>query len=77
MLTYLLSLCIIAQRESRVKEEEMHSDGLRVFSRMSKAVRRRWIVRFVELCIYMTGISIGCVLVALAVSQALRLLGVG
>ena len=55
----------------------MHSDGLRVFSRMSKAVRRRWIVRFVELCIYMTGISIGCVLVALAVSQALRLLGVG
>ena len=55
----------------------MHSNGLRVFSRMTKAARRRWIVRFIELCFYMVVMSVGCVVVALAVSGALIWLGVG
>ena len=54
----------------------MHSEGLRVFSRMTRAMRRRWIVRFVELCFYMAVMSIGFVAVALIISQCLRWLGV-
>ena len=55
----------------------MHSGSLRIFSRLTKATRRRWIVRFIELCFYMAIMSIGCVVVALVVSAALRWLGVG
>ena len=44
---------------------------------MTKAARRRWIVRFVELCFYMAVMSVGCVAVALAVSACLRWMGVG
>lgn len=56
----------------------MHSNGmLRVFSRMTKAARRRMIVRFIELCIYMTIMSAGCVATALTISGLLKLLGVG
>ena len=55
----------------------MHSEGLRLFTRMTKAVRRRWIVRLIELCAYMVIMSIGCVATALLISEALRLLGVG
>lgn len=55
----------------------MHSDGLRVFSRLTKAVRRRMIVRFIELCFWMVVISAGCVATALAISVCLRWLGVG
>ena len=55
----------------------MHSEGLRVFSRMTKAARRRWIVRFIELCIWMVIMSVGCVATALAISACLKALGVG
>ena len=55
----------------------MHSGSLRVFSRMTKAARRRWIVRFIELCFYMVVMSVGCVAVSLAISRALRWMGVG
>lgn len=55
----------------------MHSKGLVLFSRMTKATRRRWIVRFAELCIYMIVLSCGCVAVALAISACLKALGVG
>lgn len=54
----------------------MHSEGLRVFSRMTKAMRRRWIIRFVELCIWMVVMSVGCVVVALIISKCLAILGV-
>jgi len=55
----------------------MHSKGLILFSRMTRAMRRRWIVRFVELCFYMVVMSCGCVVTALAISACLRALGVG
>ena len=55
----------------------MHSKGLRVLSRMTKAMRRRQIVRFVELCFWMVILSVGCVATALAISACLKLLGVG
>lgn len=55
----------------------MHSEGLRVFSRMTKAARRRWIVRLVELCFYMVVMSAACVVTALAISEVLKWLGVG
>ena len=55
----------------------MHSEGIRVFSRVTKAARRRWIVRFVELCFYMAVMSIGCVATALIISWCLQRLGVG
>lgn len=54
----------------------MHSEGLRVFSRMTKAMRRRYIVRFVELCFWMVVLGVGCVAVALIISKCLALLGV-
>lgn len=54
----------------------MHSEGLRLFTRMTKAVRRRWIVRLIELCFWMVVMSVGCVAVALIISQCLRWLGV-
>ena len=54
----------------------MHSEGLRLFSRMTKAARRRWIVKFIELCVYMVILSVGCVLAALAISACLNLMGV-
>ena len=54
----------------------MHSEGLRVFSRMTKAARRRWIVRLIELCFYMAVMSIGCVATALIIAKCLQLLGV-
>ena len=43
---------------------------------MTKAQFRRWVVRFIELVICMIIMSAGCVVTALAVSAALRLLGV-
>lgn len=55
----------------------MHSEGLRIFSRMTRAMRRRQIVRFIELCVYMVIMSVGCVAVALAISACLNWLGVG
>ena len=55
----------------------MHSEGLRLFSRMTKAMRRRWIVRTIELCFWMVFLSVVCVATALLISQCLRLLGVG
>ena len=55
----------------------MHSGSLRLVSRVSKAARRRWIVRFIELCFYMVVMSVGCVLTALAISEVLKWLGVG
>ena len=55
----------------------MHTKGMRLFSRMTTAMRRRQIVRFVELCFWMVVMSVGCVAVALAISACLRLLGVG
>ena len=55
----------------------MHSEGIRVFSRMTKAARRRMIVRFIELCFWMVVISAGCVATALAISGCLKLMGVG
>lgn len=54
----------------------MHSKGIVLFSRMTRAARRRWIVRFVELCVYMAVIAVGCVAVALFVGKCLELLGV-
>ncbi len=54
----------------------MHSEGLRVFSRVTKAMRRRYIIRFVDLCFWMVVMSVGCVAVALAISGCLKLLGV-
>ena len=44
---------------------------------MTKAVFRKWVVRFIELVICMIIMSVGCVITALAVGAALRLLGVG
>lgn len=44
---------------------------------MTKATFRRWVVRFIELCIYMTVMSAGCVMVALILSGVLKMLGVG
>lgn len=55
----------------------MHSKGMILFSRMTKAMRRRYIVRFVELCFWMVVMSAGCVVTALAISACLRALGVG
>lgn len=55
----------------------MHSEGLRLFSRMTKAMRRRKIVRLIELCFWMVVISILCVLTALAIGWCLNKLGVG
>lgn len=55
----------------------MHSKGVILFSRMTKAARRRWIVRFVELCFWMVVMSVGCVFTALAISACLKWLGVG
>lgn len=55
----------------------MHSEGLRLFTRMTKAVRRRWIVRTIELCFWMVFLSVGCVATALLISRCLILLGVG
>ena len=54
----------------------MHSEGFRVFSRVTKAMRRRYIVRFVELCFWMIVLSVGCVAAALAISKCLSILGV-
>ena len=54
----------------------MHSKRLVLFSRMTRAARRRWIVRVVELCVYMVIMSVGCVAVALAISACLRAMGV-
>lgn len=54
----------------------MHSEGIRLFSRMTKAARRRKIVRFIELCFWMAVMSVGCVATALIISQCLRWLGV-
>lgn len=55
----------------------MHSEGLRMFSRMTKATRRRWIVKFIELCVCMVIMSVGCVVTALVISACLKFLGVG
>ena len=55
----------------------MHSKGTILFSHISKATRRRYIIRFVELCFYMVIMSVGCVVTALAISACLRALGVG
>ena len=55
----------------------MHSKGLILFSRMTKAMRRRWIVRYIELCFYMVVMSVGCVVTALAISAFMKWLGVG
>lgn len=55
----------------------MHSEGMRIFSRMTKAARRRLIVRMIELFVYMIIMSIGCVATALIIGQGLRFLGVG
>lgn len=55
----------------------MHSKGMVLFSRMTKATRRRYIIRFVELCFWMVVMSVGCVVTALAISACLRWLGVG
>lgn len=44
---------------------------------LTKAQFRRWVVRFVELCIYMVIMSVGCVATALAIGAALKALGVG
>lgn len=58
----------------------MHSEGLRLFSRMTKAARRRWIVHVIEMTLTygfaMIVMSVGCVAVALIISQCLRWLGV-
>ena len=43
---------------------------------MTKVMFRKWVVKFIELCICMTVMSVGCVTVALAVGAALRFLGV-
>ncbi len=45
--------------------------------RLTKAQFRRWVVRFIELCIYMVIMSVGCVATALVISAALKALGVG
>ena len=55
----------------------MHSGSLRLFSRVSKATRRRYIVRAIELCFWMVIMSVGCVVTALVISACLKLLGVG
>lgn len=55
----------------------MHSEGLRMFSRMTRAARRRWIVRTIELFFWMVFLSVGCVATALIISGVLRWLGVG
>lgn len=54
----------------------MHSKGIRLCSRMTLAMRRRYIVRFVELCFWMVVLSVGCVATALAISVCLKWLGV-
>lgn len=54
----------------------MHSDGWRLFPRLTKAILRRQVVRFVELLIYGAILSVGCVAAALFVGWALQLLGV-
>lgn len=54
----------------------MHSKGMILFSRMTKATRRRWVIRFVELCFYMAVMSVGCVVTALVISACLKFLGV-
>ena len=54
----------------------MHSKGMVLFPRVTKAMRRRQIVRLIELCFWMVVISIFCVLTALAMSGFLKLLGV-
>lgn len=67
---------MITQRERKGKEN-MHSKGMVLFSRMTTAMRRRYIIRFVELCFWMVVMSVGCVVTALAISACLRALGVG
>ena len=59
------------------RQGKMHSKGTILFSRMTKSTRRRYIVRFVELCFWMVVMSVGCVVTALAISACLRALGVG
>lgn len=59
----------------------MHSEGLRLFSRMTKAAYRRWVVHLIEMAIKYTAamviMSVGCVATALIISACLRFLGVG
>ena len=63
------------------RRNDMHSEGLRLFSRMTKAARRRWIVHIIEMTLKysfaMVVMSCGCVAVALACGWFLKLLGVG
>ena len=54
----------------------MHSEGIRMFSRMTKAVRRRWIVRTIELCFWMVFLSACCVGVCLLISEIFKWWGV-
>ena len=54
----------------------MHSGTLKLFSSMTKAQRRRWLVRLVELAIEMAAMSVAGILVALIVSACLKALGV-
>lgn len=60
----------------------MHSaNKTKVFSGMSKAYFRRWVIYIVEMTIkYMSAMivmSVGCVVTALAIGWFLNLLGVG
>lgn len=60
----------------------MHSGNtVRIFSRMTKAAYRRWVVYIIEMTLKygfaMIVMSVGCVAVALIISQCLRWLGVG
>ena len=60
----------------------MHSaNKTRVFSGMTKAYFRRWVIHIIELTIKYTFamivMSCGCVVTALTISWFLRLLGVG
>lgn len=43
---------------------------------MTKVQFRRWTVKFIELCICMAVISVGCIVVAYLVSGCLKILGV-
>ena len=54
----------------------MHSEGLRLFTRMTKAVRRRWIVRTIELCFWMVFLSVCSVGVCLLISEIFKCWGV-
>lgn len=60
----------------------MHSGKtVRIFSRMTKAAWRRWVVHVVEMTIKYTFamivMSVGCVAAALAISEVLKWMGVG